>query len=61
MLTVIKLTMFQRVWLISTDYGFYLMHCFSNSLVVIHRYHHFNQRAANHCCPSLTPHALIVP
>ena len=30
------------------------MHCFSKSLVVIRRYHHFTHRAANHCCQSLT-------
>ena len=29
------------------------MHCFSKSLVVIHRYHHFTHRVANHCCQSL--------
>ena len=30
------------------------MHCFSKSLIVIRRYHHFTHRAANHCCQSLT-------
>ena len=25
------------------------MHCFSKSLFVIRRYHHFTHRAANHC------------
>ena len=29
------------------------MHCFSKSLIVIRRYHHFTHRAANHCCQSL--------
>ena len=29
------------------------MHCFSKSLIVILRYHHFTHRAANHCCQSL--------
>ena len=29
------------------------MHCFSKSLIVICRYHHFTHRAANHCCQSL--------
>ena len=29
------------------------MHCFSKSLIVIRRYHHFAPRAANHCCQSL--------
>ena len=30
------------------------MHCFSKSLIVICRYHHFTHRAANHCCQSLS-------
>ena len=30
------------------------MHCFSKSLIVIRRYNHFTNRAANHCCQSLT-------
>ena len=30
------------------------MHCFSKSLIVIRRYHHFTHRAANHCCQSLS-------
>ena len=34
--------------------GFYLMHCFLKSFIVIRRYHHFAPRAANHCCQSLT-------
>ena len=29
------------------------MHCFSKSLIVTCRYHHFTHRAANHCCQSL--------
>ena len=30
-----------------------MMYCFLKSLIVIRRYHHFTQRAANHCCQSL--------
>ena len=29
------------------------MHCFSKSLIVIRRYHHFTHRAAIHCYQSL--------
>ena len=34
------------------------MHCFSKSLIVIRRYHHFTHRAANRCWQSLNNHNL---
>ena len=38
---------------IEKNSGFYMMYCFLKSLIVIRRYHHFTQRAVNHCCQSL--------
>ena len=35
------------------------MHCFSKSLIVIRRYHHFTYRAANYCCQSLRDSRII--
>ena len=32
---------------IETNSGFYLIHCFFKSLILIFRYHHFTYRAAN--------------